>query len=102
MARIDWILDPTGPDQMGDVVSHLPGVKAAVFHTAEKHAAIARGVLAAHRHDGHSRIEVARGTVDSFVSLNDERGEHAAAAIEYGNKYGGGGIDALGQAFGLT
>jgi hypothetical protein len=45
---------------------------------------------------------VTRGDVDAFVNLNDERGERAAAAIEFGNKYGGGGIDVLGRAFGLT
>jgi hypothetical protein len=104
VARIDWILKPNGKDQMGDVISHLPGVRAAVMDTAQKHAAIARGILLAHRAEGHSRIEVTRGGkfVDAFVSLNDERGDVAAAAIEYGNKYGGGGIDALGRAFGLT
>lgn len=102
MARIDWILAPTGPGQMGDVVSHQPGVIAAVLKTAQKHAAIARGHLLAHRAEGHSRITVTRGEVDAFVNLNDERGERAAAAIEFGNKYGGGGVDALGRAFGLT
>lgn len=102
MARIDWILAPTGEGQMGDRISHLPGVKAAVLHAAQDKAAIARGLLQAHRAEGHSRITVTRGTVDAFVNLNDERGQRAAAAIEYGNKYGGGGIDVLGRAFGLT
>jgi hypothetical protein len=39
MARIDWILKPNGPGQMGDVVSHQAGVIRAVQHTAQKHAA---------------------------------------------------------------
>jgi hypothetical protein len=83
-------------------VAHERGVVAANHGVAQRHAAIARGVLLAHRAEGHSQILVTRGSVDSFVSLNDERGDVAAAAIEYGNKYGGGGIDALGRAFGLT
>lgn len=83
-------------------VAHERGVIGAVHDVAQRHAAIARGVLLAHRAEGHSQITVTRGTVDSFVSLNDERGDVAAAAIEFGNKYGGGGIDALGRAFGLT
>lgn len=104
MARIDWMLKPNGPGQMGDRISHLPGVRAAVVHTAQEKAAIARGILMAHRAEGHSEITVTRGTkrVDAFVNLEDTRGQHAAAAIEFGNKYGGGGIDALGRAFGLT
>jgi hypothetical protein len=102
MARIDWILKPNGPDQMGDVVSHQAGVIRAVHHVAQEKAAIARGLLLAHRHSGDARITVTRGDTDSFVNLNDERGQLAAAAIEFGNKYGGGGVDVLGRAFGLT
>lgn len=85
-----------------DTVAHQPGVIAAVHGVAQERAAIARGILLAHRAEGHARIEVTRGSTDSFVSLNDERGDVAAAAIEYGNRYGGGGIDALGRAFELT
>lgn len=99
MARIDWILEGAA---MNHEISHKIGVINAVYKVAQKHASIARGHLLAHRAEGHSRIVVTRGDVDSFVSLNDERGDVAAAAIEYGNKYGGGGIDALGRAFGLT
>lgn len=85
-----------------DAVAHQPGVIGAVHRVAQEKAAVARGVLLAHRAEGHARIDVTRGDVDSFVTLNDERGLHAAAAIEYGNRYGGGGVDALGRAFGLT
>lgn len=85
-----------------DTVAHQPGVRAAVYGVAQEKASVARGVLAAHRDRGHSRIEVTRGSLDAFVSLVDTRGDVAAAAIEYGNRYGGGGIDALGRAFGLT
>ena len=88
--------------ECNEIVAHLPGVRAAVYGVAQEKAAVARGVLAAHRDQGHARIEVTRGSLDAFVSLVDTRGDVAAAAIEFGNRYGGGGIDALGRAFGLT
>jgi hypothetical protein len=84
------------------IVAHQPGVRAAVHAVALEKAAVARGILAAHRDQGHAQITVTRGSLDSFVSLTDTRGDVAAAAIEFGNRYGGGGIDALGRAFGLT
>lgn len=89
-----------------DIVAHQAGVIGAVFGTAEKHAAIARGVLMAHRAEGISQITVTRGDVDAFVNLEDDpsksnSGKPAAAAIEYGNKYGGGGVGALKKAFGI-
>jgi hypothetical protein len=84
------------------IVAHQPGVRGAVFSTANEKAAVARGILAAHRDQGHAQITVTRGSLDAFVNLTDTRGDVAAAAIEYGNRYGGGGIDVLGRAFGLT
>lgn len=44
----------------------------------------AERILARHRHDGHAEILVERGRVDHYVTLSDERGMAAAAAIEYG------------------
>jgi len=88
--------------ECNDIVAHRFGVINAVYGVAQKHAAVARGILMAHKAEGHSEIVVERGDVDTHVSLNDERGDVAAAAIEYGNRYGGGGVDALGRAFGLT
>jgi len=86
-----------------DIVAHLPGVKAEVYATAQKGASRAEGVLAAHRYEGHSRITVTRGSLDAFVSLDDTRGDHAAAAIEYGRSGGRGGatqgVHALSRAF---
>ena len=87
-----------------DIVAHLPGVKAEVYAKAQEGAGRASGVLAAHRYQGHSRITVTRGTLDAFVSLDDTRGQHAAAAIEYGRSGGPDGqatqgINALGSAF---
>jgi len=86
-----------------DIVAHLPGVKAEVYATAQAGAGRAEGVLAAHRYEGHSRITVTRGSLDAFVSLDDTRGDHAAAAIEYGRSGGRGGatqgVHALARAF---
>lgn len=89
-------------ESCNDVVAHLGGVRKAVKYAAHKGAAIAKGVLLAHRDSGDSEINVTRGGLDYWVNLDDTRGQRAAAAIEFGNKYGGGGVDALGKAFGLT
>lgn len=86
-----------------DIVAHLPGVKAEVRATANKGAARAEAVLQAHRYEGHSRITVTTGSLDAFVNLDDTRGDHAAAAIEYGRSGGRGGatqgVHALSRAF---
>jgi hypothetical protein len=87
-----------------DIVAHLPGVRAAVYDTAQDGAAKARAILSAHRYQGHSQITVTRGAVDSFVNLDDTRGQHAAAAIEYGRSGGENGpatqgVGALAGAF---
>lgn len=44
----------------------------------------ARSELAAHRHEGHSFIEVEHGDIDWHLVLNDERGLRAAMSIEFG------------------
>jgi hypothetical protein len=84
-------------------VAHMAGVKAAVYEAAKGGAARAEAVLTAHRHQGHARITVTRGSVDAFVNLDDTRGQRAAAAIEYGRSGGRGGptqgIYALRSAF---
>jgi hypothetical protein len=83
-------------------VAHLNGVRHSIARTAGKHAAIARGYLMAHRADGDSSITVTRGDkLDYFVNLDDTRGQSAAAAIEFGNRYGGGGVAVLQRAFGV-
>ena len=66
-------------------VSHLKGVTNAVYGQAEKIAAKAEIRLAAHRLPGDdtvSSIDVTRGTVDSFVNLEDTGG--GAIGIEFG------------------
>lgn len=60
------------------------GVKAATFAEASKRGTKASAVLAAHKHDGHSEIRVYSADVDAYIGLHDERGQMAAAAIEYG------------------
>lgn len=88
-----------------DIVAHLPGVRGAVYRQANEGAAVARGVLAAHRQEGHASITVTRGELDAFVNLEDKPSRSnnfkpAAAAIEYG-AHGRRGVRALGKAFNL-
>lgn len=71
-----------------EVVAHLSGVIDAVHDTAQAGGRRAEALLRAHRAEGHARITVTRGSVDSFVTLNDERGQRAAAAIEFGRSGG--------------
>jgi hypothetical protein len=86
------------------IVAHLPGVRAELRSTAEAGAARAEAVLAAHRDTGDSRITVTHGKLDYWVSLDDTRGDVAAAAIEYGRSGGERGatqgVFALAAAFG--
>jgi hypothetical protein len=70
----------------------LPGVRRKLAETAKAGAARAEAILDAHYHQGHSRITTSRGTLDWWVSLDDTRGQRAAAAIEYGRKGGRGGV----------
>ncbi|WP_144721237.1 DUF5403 family protein [Cellulosimicrobium sp. TH-20] len=60
--------------------------RAAVRATADGMAGIARGVLAAHHHDGHAEILRLTGDIDAYVVLSDDRGMGAAMSIEYGRK----------------
>lgn len=66
----------------------LPGVRRKLAETARDGAARAEAILAVHRYSGDSRITTTRGTLDWFVNLDDTRGQHAAAAIEYGRRLG--------------
>lgn len=70
--------------QLNKIVSHMPIVKAAVRDETVKRAQVAEGVLASHKREGHSRIVVAFGATDGYFGLSDDRGRHAAAAIEFG------------------
>lgn len=70
---------------MNHVVSHLPGVKAAVYFEARDIGARAEARLAMHKTTGNASISVTRGDVDSFVNLEDP----AALSIEFGHWVGG-------------
>lgn len=97
MAKVVW--SPMDPKAWNEKVVRraVPGLRKATHREAEVIASRARPVLMAHHiHNmerryknlsaddkaklAHSYIEVSRGTVDAFVSLNDP--EKAAAAIE--------------------
>jgi hypothetical protein len=69
-------------------IATQPGVQAATRGQARAIAELAQGVLAEHVHFGHSRITMEHGDVDWYVVLNDERGQRAAIAIEYGRSEG--------------
>jgi hypothetical protein len=67
------------------IVSHLPGVKAAVADAALEIGVKAEANLALHRDTGAASIEVEQGRVDSYVYLVDD----AAMSIEFGHWVGG-------------
>lgn len=81
----------------------LPGVRAKLAQTAKDGAARAEAILDAHRYQGHARITTSKGSLDWWVSLDDTRGQRAAAAIEFGRRGGRSGrtmgIHALRSAF---
>lgn len=70
---------------MNRAVSHLHGVRGAVYEKAVAIKVKAEARLEAHRYpvdDTVSYVDVSRGTVDSFINLNDTGG--GAAGIEFG------------------
>lgn len=98
------IYEFVGDETLDAYVAHLEGVRAALARTAHAGAARASAILAAHHHSGDSEINVTRGNkLDYFVNLDDRRGQHAAAAIEYGRNRGPGAptraVHALRSAF---
>ena len=64
-----------------EIVAHLPGVRLALREEAQKGAARAKAKLASHKDTGDSRINVSHGSVDSWVGLDDSRGDQAAGII---------------------
>lgn len=84
MAKVDLIPERS----MNRRISHLPGVKAAVYAQAQEIAAQAEANLAVHR-DTTNRtdheVTVSRGRVDSFVNLEGP----APGAVEFGHWYTG-------------
>jgi hypothetical protein len=70
-----------GDKAMNHVVSHIDGVRAAVYGEAVEIHGRAETRLAAHKHSGRAKVTVTRGDVDSFVNLDDK----AAMSIEFGH-----------------
>lgn len=71
-------------DPMNKVVSNLPGVHDHLGDVASRAQRRGATQLAMHRHEGHAKVTTTEGDVDWFVNLDDEAGERAAAAIEFG------------------
>lgn len=71
-------------------LAYLPSVGVGLDRAQAEIAANARALLEEvhaepdYTGDGDSRITTSRGKVDRYVELNDERGDEAAAAIEFG------------------
>lgn len=84
MARIYWYYADTGPGQLGDILSHMGGVKAEVRAKAESGAARAATILDTKPRvrTGDSQVGVASGDVDSYVYLSDPNQFKAAWRIE--------------------
>lgn len=71
-------------ERLNKIVSHMPQVRREVRGQTNKRAAVAKAKLAAHRYQGHAKIESYVAWVDGYIVLSDEDGYGAAAAIEYG------------------
>jgi len=83
---------------MNEAISHIKGVKLTVRGEAKQIAGIASGRLAGHTKTGEHRIEVAHGTVDSFVSLTGP----APKSVEFGHAQSGWYEGAPGDVGGLN
>ena len=84
MAKIVWFYADTGPGQLGDILSHMGGVKAEVRSEAEAGRARAAAILDTRPRvrTGDSQIGVASGDVDAYVYLSDPNQFKAAWRIE--------------------
>ena len=76
-----------GPKTLNKRIVRQPPVGAATYDVALEVGGKADAILEGHRHKGHSKIEVSRGSrkVDAFVTLDDSRGDAAALSIEFGH-----------------
>lgn len=82
------VFDEINGKQLEKYLAVMPGVQSDLARHAFDIGARAEVLLAEHRQDGHARIERAKGHVDHYVILNDERGQLAAKSIEWGRKAG--------------
>lgn len=80
---------------MRRLIARTQEAQDAIQRVATRSAKKATVVLKAHRHDGHSFIEVKSGRIDRYIVLNDDRGQKAAMTIEFGRR--GGNLDKNGN-----
>jgi hypothetical protein len=73
------------PRSINSDVARMRPVQDELDQVARRIEGRASALLSQHRDRGHARIVSSRGKVDRFVSLDDERGYPAAAAIEFGH-----------------
>lgn len=92
---IDWYHPARGgrgpESSTGAVISHLPGVKAALSEEAHSLGVQAEMALAGHRKTGAAQIEVEHHALDWYVKLTDPdpggngfRQDRSAMSIEFG------------------
>lgn len=84
MSDWQWLGAGISEEKLNRKVARLPGVKGEVAAEGKKRAAVAKGVLAKHRHFNHAKIETEQGHADFYVFLDDSRGQWAANLIEFG------------------
>lgn len=77
MGKVDLI----GQKAMNRRISHLTGVKGAVYSHAVEIQGKAENLRAQHYVTGNATIEISQGDTDAYVSLVDE----AAVSIEFGH-----------------
>lgn len=78
--------------QVNRIVSHLPGVRQAVYDKADEIGTRAESRLAGHRRTGRSSIEVEYTRINGLVSLVDPEN---AMAIEFGHARGNTNVEGL-------
>jgi hypothetical protein len=74
------------PEELNELVSHMPNVRAVVAAETESRGAKAKAKLAEHRDRGDSKIDVFIADVDGYIVLDDSAGLRHAMSIEYGTK----------------
>lgn len=69
-----------------EAIAHQADVQADLDRRGVEMGTKAEWLLAAHRQEGHARIEVEVGDIDRHIILDDTRGVLAAMSIEFGRK----------------
>lgn len=72
-------------DPIQRLIARTQAVQTALSEEAANGARRARARLMSHRESGDSFIEVEKGHIDRYVTLNDERGQGAAMSMEVGH-----------------